>query len=209
MKYSEELSKLIIDNVAQHERAAQVLEEIDKTVLKAIEVEAKAVIERFDSELDGNEDFELYENGKINFSFKNWKVEGSDESIFILEINDISENDEGSDTWLGHICGIPYTSTALRLQFYVDYRELGLKAHRYKQILRETFETSSPLIERGFKLSDSGYGLEKAFQFKKEEILAHYPSDLSESMLPLTNVLESFEECKAEFDKLVEVIKSR
>ncbi len=209
MKYSKELSKLIIDNIEQHERAAQVLEEIDKTVVKAIEIEAKTIIEKSAPTLDGNEDFDLYENETLNFSFLDWKIEDSNETVFKINIEYTSEDDDTSETWLGYICGIPNQGTGLSLRFSADYRTLGLKAHRYKQLIRESLEESKKLIENGFKLSDSGYELEKPFQFNKSDILAHYPKNLFEAMTPLTNTLEAFIECKSEFDMIVDKIKKQ
>lgn len=207
MKYSQELSKLIIQNIEQHEKACLILEEIDTTLMKAIETEAKTIIEQSAPELDGNQEFDFSDTENFKFSFKDWKVEEISESVFFSKLTSYSENDEDTETWLGFLCGIPYQSTGLSIKFSADYRALSLKANRYKQLLRETLELSQTLIKCGFKLSESGYGLELVFKLNKDKILASYPKNLSEAMTPLTHALEIFIECKPEFDLIVEKLK--
>lgn len=206
MKYSEDISKLVIENLDQHEKAALVLFEVGEVVSKAINKEAKDLIEAF--ALDGNEYFNFDDEDKdICFSLKDWLFEESEDSTFGMSIVPFDPDEKEPNTWLGHFCGVPYKSTGLGLYFWVERKHLRIKLPRFKQILREHFEASTLLIENGFKLSADGQTLDKVFTLKQEEILANYPHDLSEALSRLTDSIKAFERCKPEFDKLVEALK--
>ncbi|MEZ9054827.1 hypothetical protein [Vibrio sp. 10N.247.311.26] len=206
MKYSEEISKLVIKNLDQHEKAALVLFEVGEVVSKAINKEAKELIEAF--ALDGNEYFNFDNEDKdICFSLKDWMSEDPEEMTFGISLNYYDPDEKEPNTWLGHFCGVPYKSTGLYLHFWVDRRHSGIRLPRFKQILREHFEASTLLIENGFKLSADGQTLDRVFTLKQEEILANYPHDLSEALSPLTESIKAFERCQPDFMKLVEALK--
>jgi len=208
MKYSEDISKLVIQNIEQHERAAMVIEEVDGSLFKAIEKESKSVIGDFKSALDGNEELEFSDNHYISFSFKDWLIKGSEDMYFGMSLHPTGEEEhKDAATWLGHLCGIPHASSGLILSFWVDHKGLNLRLPRLKPILVKHFEKSNDLKGHGFKLSKKGDELELHFNFKQDKILSHYPYELSEAMYPLVKALEAVEKCKSELDEIVTTIK--
>lgn len=207
MKYTEELSKLIIDNIEQHERSHLVIEEVDRVVTKAIEKETAAFFEGFDSKILEKESYAFFDNNIMSLSFDEWKVEDNDDNLFGMKIVAHSDNDEEAQSWLAFFCGIPYKSTGLTLKFFTEHLKVDLTANNYKKALVSFLEESPKLIENGYKVDSTGYYIEKIFRFDKDTILEHYPHQLSKAMQPLTDTLQTFQECKPEFDRLVEKLK--
>ncbi|HII4309813.1 TPA: hypothetical protein ACY4PQ_000827 [Vibrio parahaemolyticus] len=209
MKYSEDISKLVIQNIEQHERASMVIEEVEQLLLKAIEEESKRVINDFKSQLDGNEEFDIVDNQYLFFSFKDWLVKDIEGSQFGFNLYTSGEEQhEDAATWLGHLCGIPYASSGLILSFWTEYKNLNLRLLQLKPILVEHFEKSEELKAHGFKLSKKGDELELHFNFSHDKICSHYPYELSEAMSPLVKALKAVEKCKPELDRIVEAIKA-
>ena len=209
MKYSEDISKLVIQNIEQHERAAMVIEEVDESLLKAVEKESKSVIGDFKSALDGNEELEFADNNSLCFSFKDWLVSGLEGMLFGVSLNATdNEHHNDSASWVGHLCGIPYASSGLILSFWVEHKSLNLKLPRLKSILVKQFENSTELKAHGFKLSKKGDELELYLNFEQNKILTHYPYELSEAMSPLVKALEAVEKCKSELDEIVKAVKT-
>ncbi|TCT64715.1 hypothetical protein EDB44_10415 [Vibrio crassostreae] len=209
MKYSEEISKLVIKNIEQHERASMVIEEIDKLLFKTIEEESKQIISDFKSELDGNEELDFADSEYLLFSFKDWLIKDIEGMQFGFSLHPTGEEEhEDTATWLGHLCGIPHTSSGLILSFWIDNKSLNLRLPRLKPILVKHLEKSEELKSHGFKLSKKGDELELHFNFSHDKICSHYPYELSEAMSPLVKVFKAIEKCKPELDKIVEAIKT-
>lgn len=207
MKYTDDLSKLIIDNIEQHERSHLVIEEVDRVVIKAIEKETEAFFEGFESKVINKKSYSFFENHEIRLSFKEWLIESNADSDFGIKVVEHSNNDEETQSWLAFFCGIPYKSTGLSLKFFTEHLQIGLTANLYKKTLISFLESSPKLLEKGFKVDSSGYFIEKVFRFDKDVILENYPHTLSNAMSPLTDTLQTFQECKPEFDRLVEELK--
>ncbi|MCG6221536.1 MULTISPECIES: hypothetical protein [Vibrio] len=207
MKYTEELSKLIIDNIEQHERSHLVIEEVDRVVIKAIEKETEAFFEGFDSKLIEKESYSFYDYDAMSLSFFEWRVEGNENNLFGINLVPYSDNGEETQSWLAYLCGIPYKSTGLSLQFFTEHQKVGITANNLKKFLVTFLEESLKLRENGFKVDSTGYYIEKTFNFDKDIILQYYPHQLPKAMNPLTDTLQTFQECKPEFDRLVEELK--
>ncbi|MGF1833607.1 hypothetical protein [Photobacterium sanguinicancri] len=201
MKYSQDLAQLVIANIENHERAKKVLAEVNGVLLGRISLEVKDILTQFPNPLDLDCDFDLYENGCIDFSFTPWLVQ--DERSVNFSVQPSEEND---DEWVSHLCGLNGSSNYLALHFYTDYRMLGLKALQFKVRLKEALFEKTSLIEQGFKLSADGYSVEYVIKFNHTDIVEGYPHDLEKAMLPLVAAMDALKSAMPEFDKLQKIL---
>lgn len=201
MKYSQDLAQLVIANLENHERAKKVLAEVDEVVLGRISLEIKELLTQFQSSLDLEYDFDLYENACIDFSFAPWLVQ--DERSVYFSVQPSEDND---DEWISHICGLNGSSNYLALRFCTNYRILGMKALPFKARLKDALFDKTALIDKGFKLSADGYYVEYMIKFNHTDIVEGYPHDLEKAMLPLVAAMDTLKSAMPEFDKLQKIL---
>lgn len=198
MKYNQELSQVVIEQIDNFEKAHRVIDEVEKTILTKIGDTVKARLQEL--ELIKESDFDFYENDEVTFYLKRWVIDGEKAIKFHIYGND-AEDDLGF-RWLSTICGRMNSENCLKLQLDIDYRSLKYAAREFKSKLKESFLKSN-LAAYGFTLSPTCYEVEIPFSLDLHRVKECYPNDLGEAMEPIHKVLDNFIECLDEFDILI------
>lgn len=201
MKYSNELSSLVINNIFEIERSVLVLDEVEHTIQKKINELFKEKIDGVillakDSSLNAHKEKGLY------FSDEQW-VDSDNETFAFYDFCTSNETSEYSGEtveprWLSFACG--YTaSSSINIGFNIQHKKLGLRKDNFKKQLAEQYNKYPYLQELGFRISSNGLYIIKDFILDKSLLAKEYPNELDQSLQPIESSINALLEAHCDF----------
>ena len=200
MKYSSELSKLVIHNMKVIETAPQVVEEIEETIFEEI----NKICKDFSETMKWRGQFNFYEvpvKGDLKFYPNNWISPEATKPFASYGLSCKEENDERN--WLSLLLGL-YPGEFVYFMFRID--RLFLKANKtnFKIMLNKSFSNKPQLSKLGFKIDDDNIIL--PFYLDESVLSEEYPSNLDSVFIPVKNALESVRKAHVDLDSIYKEI---
>jgi len=204
MKYNNELSRLVINNIFEIERSILVLDEIELTIQKEI---SDLVHGKIRNKIDLAKDsaFELHkEKGLLYFSDICWEKESEPFAFYDLCTSSESDEYKGDieePRWLSFACG--YSASAyINIGFNIHYKNIDLRKSDFRKRLQEQYLKHERLQELGFRLSSNGLYIIYDFTLDKALLAEGYPNDFDLSLQPVELSIDALLEAHSDFCKI-------
>ena len=201
MKYSSELSKLVIHNMKVIETAPQVVDEIEGTIFREI----NKICEDFSTETmkwKGQFDFDVVTGeGDIKFYPNNW-INPDAANPYASYGLSCEEGNDGRH-WLSLLLGL-YPGEFVFFMFRIDHTFLKVTKKIFKSMLSSSFSSKPQLSKLGFKINDDNIVL--PFYLDEALLSEEYPSDLDTVFIPVKNALESVRKAHVDLDNIYKEI---
>ncbi|MCM1129996.1 MAG: hypothetical protein NC211_08890 [Alistipes senegalensis] len=200
MQFSDELGRLVIQNMEIIETAPSVVKEVETLLFKAINERIK---QRTPKGWSGVYDLVTEEEEEETTLLpKGWPAgdDGSYNAWYALWCNEA-----GSDLyWLSSATGVK--GAALCLIFGFDYSHLDMNRRQYRAKLTELYSNSAILADRGFLLAqgsiDDYINIFRPFHLDARKLARELP-DFDEVLAPLDEALDDLLEVHPVFDGFI------
>ncbi len=201
MKYSQDISKLTIRNIAVVEDSKKVVEDVGNSVFRNINDFVRNYLQERISISDKSV-FDLYgdDEDKLTFMLPEW-IDGEGDVLAGFGIG-YDRDDEHDDFHpLSHVLG--YNGAKLEISFWPVSEYYGFKKAARKKLIRDFYTREPVLSSLDFKISEDQTDIVYEFCLDKDLVEKEYP-DLEDSLQPLSKALESTLEALPCFRRFIE-----
>ncbi|WP_321402823.1 hypothetical protein [Maridesulfovibrio sp.] len=205
MKYSNELCRLVANNIEILEEAPSVLSDIESKMFKAMN---KRIKERIENAGDWKGVYDYYTNDKYNetsFAPLSWpnNAEENYAAFFTLSLFD-----EEDSYWVSVFFGLKNSSMCFNVGFDANY--FSLTDSELKVKVNEFFANHNELSQRGFRLiyPTSKYcRLSRGFSFDRNKFIEELPA-WDETFDPLDKALDDVLASVPLIEKFIDELKN-
>ncbi|MFA6810196.1 MAG: hypothetical protein WCR47_03960 [Desulfoplanes sp.] len=204
MAYSNDLCKLVINNMDIIEEAPSVVGEVEELLFEAINKRIREKIEPmegwegiYDLCTEKNEDEEM-----TIFRAPRWPIDDEGEYLAWYELGIIDGDEIEDANWLTYAVGVK--ESRLVIGFDSDKKYHGNTPGQLKKFFRNYFEHNPQLAQAGVIFEDGYLGI--PFHLDPEKMSEEYPN-FNECLKPVDDALDALLKAHPYFDTLVDELK--
>ncbi len=195
MGYSDELCKLVLQNMEIVHEAPKVIEELDNELIAAF----RDVLEQTFKEKHGWKfDFD-YEEGEYWFAPQEW-LDEEDSLIAFYFLDCLGDED------IEWIKNATFNDSSLALVFSIDKDKFNMNVKMLQAKLDAFYSSSKILQDANFTYHSKKKGILLSFKLNPKELAEEYPN-FDNSLDPFKNTLANILKVHGEFEKFVNSLK--